>query len=61
MILIGLLIIAIVLISSNNNWSSHIPYPLRKSPPEEILRQRFARGDINWEEYNHILKALNEG
>lgn len=60
MMFVGFLILFIVLLSSNTTWSNHPPDPMQSDRPVEILRQRFARGDINWEEYQHMLKAINE-
>jgi putative membrane protein len=43
------------------DWQDHVNPQRREDPAEETLRQRFARGDIDAEEYGQSLEILQSG
>ncbi|MER6126398.1 SHOCT domain-containing protein [Streptomyces sp. NPDC001795] len=52
--------IAVLLFRALNRPQEHTHTPARPTP-EEILRERFARGEIDEEEYRRRLNALHAG
>ncbi|MEU3995624.1 MULTISPECIES: SHOCT domain-containing protein [Streptomyces] len=62
MILFWALIITVVvlLVRALNSPHEHTPTPTAPTP-EEILRERLARGEIDEEEYRRRLTALHHG
>ncbi|MDF3142482.1 MULTISPECIES: SHOCT domain-containing protein [unclassified Streptomyces] len=63
MILFWALIITVVvlLIRALNSPHEHTHTPAAPTPPEAILRERLARGEIDEEEYRRRLSALHAG
>ncbi|GAV21840.1 SHOCT domain-containing protein [Carboxydothermus pertinax] len=58
-VLVVVIVIAVVILKrlAVNNHSSSLTLSSRRSTAEEILKERYARGEINREEY---LKALED-
>jgi uncharacterized membrane protein len=63
-LLLLVLVVAVwVLIKAFPDWQDRVGLNSRREEDsaEETLRQRFARGEIDAEEYEHSLKVLRNG
>ncbi len=56
-ILIVLAVRAAGLLLASAGWTSALP-PGRRRTPEELARERYARGEIGWPEYQEVLVSL---
>ncbi|WP_427924201.1 SHOCT domain-containing protein [Streptomyces sp. cg40] len=54
----ALLVTIAVLLIRNLSRGSQRPHPLGSPPPEQVLADRFARGEIDEEEYRNRLAVL---
>ncbi|MFD5256331.1 SHOCT domain-containing protein [Streptomyces bobili] len=65
MILFWALIITVVVLLiralNSPHEHTHVHAPATPTPPEDILRERLARGEIDEEEYRRRLNALHAG
>jgi len=58
-LVLGLVIWAIIRVFSD--WQDRVGLDRREDSAEETLRQRFARGEIDAEEYERSLEVLRNG
>ncbi|WP_328958747.1 SHOCT domain-containing protein [Kitasatospora purpeofusca] len=63
----GLVVVAIVLVvrhlvqTPQHPPGTHPAPPPERTPPEQLLAERFARGEIDADEYRHRLDTLRSG
>ena len=55
----GLLVLAAVAVARYARRDQAGPSRPAEAPPQQVLAQRFARGEINEEEYLHRLRVLS--
>jgi putative membrane protein len=59
-VFIGLVVVLVVLVIRRLGGSGHFPAMLLGKTPLEILRERFARGEIGKEEFEERRRLLSE-
>jgi putative membrane protein len=61
LVLWGLLIVAGVMVARNIRAGQAVSATPTEVSPQQIAAQRFARGEIDEEEYQHLLQVLSRG
>lgn len=60
LLLLVLVVVVWAIIKVVPDWRDRVGFERREDSAEEILRQRFARGEIEAEEYEERRRILNE-
>ena len=55
--LLVVLVLAAVVLLASRGWPTALP-SRRQRTPEELVRERYARGEIGWPEYREVLVNL---
>ena len=61
LLLLVLVVVVLALIKAFPDWRDRLGLNRREDSAEETLRQRFARGEIDAEDYERSLEVLREG
>lgn len=59
-IVVGVVILIVKIINNNSHPSHKKHYNEQLSTPIDILKERYAKGEIDEEEYQHKLKMLRQ-
>jgi putative membrane protein len=61
LVLLVLVVVVFAIIKVFPDWQDRVGLNRREDSAEEILRQRFARGEIDAQEYERSLEVLRNG